>query len=300
MPEAKVGRHASTLGGAAVPPEILAAARRILRHIHQPRRLRNDPKLAPYLPDAAETGEDDHSWLQALEEFVRQALAPLPPRMRIVVERTAFHGEPIGAVAASLGLSERQIYRDRLAAADAIARYLMAARPGPRRIHVSAPRSLDLQLSYIGMLEQVGQLDAAETTLSRLAAEMENPRDRSLVNSHLARLFLEQGRRKNAESAARRALSELVSASGDTLATSEAESVLGDVAFGDGDITGALLALRRAAVGFRSLLRGDDREYACGGLARTLVSQSQVESHCGLFREARDSALEAHRQIQET
>ncbi len=282
-----------------IPPDAVLAARRVLRYFHQPQRLRRDGLVTRYMPAYIDASDSDQFWMESIDAIVRSAIAGEPSRTRIIIERTALDGEPVSAVAKSLGLSERQLYRDRALATDAIARQLIVARQEHQRATVTVARPLDLHLSYAHMLEQLGQLDAAETTLSRLAGQIDSLRDRVIVNSHVARLLLAQGRRKDAESAARLALSEAILTDGDTLARSVVECVLGEIALNSGEMVSAQALLRRSAVGLRSLLAGTDREHACASLARALITQSCVEASIGQYEKACQSAREAQHELRD-
>jgi tetratricopeptide (TPR) repeat protein len=251
------------------------------------------------LSPRVDASEDDQCWLKVTGDIIREALLHVKPRVRAVIERTTFGDEATSRVAKALGISERQVFRDRSEATLSIAAYLAALTPQPSIERTLTIDRLDLLGSYVSMLEQVGQLDAAENVLTRLIYELDKPRDRAILYIHLARLQLEQGAMRGARISADRALMEVAAGNQDCFASSEVESILGEIAFNEGNLAVAFRALRRSAVGHRSLLRSCDRAQAGASLARALLVQSQVESLSGRFSDAHASASEARVHLQE-
>jgi hypothetical protein len=147
------------------------------------------------------------------------------------------------------------------------------------------------------MLEEQGQLSAAEALLTRLRSHVKRPRDSVIVNARLARLLLSEGRRNDADAVASWAITTAVSAEYDTFSLIEAESLLGDIALDSGELGAAEIALRRSIVRFRALLSEPDRELACASLARTLVTLSYCKGHSGLYADGHRLASEAQHQV---
>jgi hypothetical protein len=274
------------------------AIRELLRQLGRPNRLRNDPIASRYV--APTDFENDYNGVDISgEEFIRSIILQLPSRCRIVLERTEIDGQSIAEVSKALAISERQVYRDKAKALSHISASLSstsarAAKPSADAHYESA----DIELSHSDMLEQVGQLETACEVLRGHASSAEDPREQTSAYCALSRLALDKGSLGEARLYANQALSSTFNTSGDTLARSEAESILGEIALRSGRPE-ACDMLRRSSVGLRSQLYGARHDHATVALVRSLIALGTSYSFSGRFREQWDAVKEARNRLNE-
>jgi hypothetical protein len=118
---------------------------------------------------------------------VRAAFDELSPRQREIVIRCEIRCEPYAAVAKSLHLSERHLYRERRAALSRIAHRLLTHEPAKPSITI-APDAFDARVALSEALENAGNWRAAAQTLERLSGDVVAER-RGAVEVRLARLY---------------------------------------------------------------------------------------------------------------
>jgi hypothetical protein len=140
--------------------EVLVAARRVLRDLNDERALRASPLLSHVSKEAI--GHD------RLRAHVLRALERLDPgsrndpesgrnlRQYTILLRCDLERVPHKQVAAALGLSRRQFYRDRRVALLTFARYLATSHTSA--IHIE-PETYDARLLYIETLRERGRYD---------------------------------------------------------------------------------------------------------------------------------------------
>jgi tetratricopeptide (TPR) repeat protein len=282
--------------GSGVSSDQLRTVCDLLRQIGRPNRLRNDQIISRYT-SSDEPHIKGETLAPSVEEFVRAVMSELPPRTRIALERTEFDAQPIPDVARAIGVSERQLYRDRALGLGIIARRLSSRTPEVQTTIDPASLS-DVRLSQASMLEQVGQMEAAIAVLSDMTTTGD-ARDRASANCALARLALEQGSTHEARLFANRAISSSLDSDGDALAQCETDSILGEIAFRHGRSDAASQLLRRASSVLRSLLFGPQHDRATEALARSLIALSMSYNASGRFQEARRAVSEARNHLDE-
>lgn len=276
----------------------LRSVRELLHQLGASNRLRSDPILSRCLiPTDDETA--CKTLAPSVEELIQSVLRRLPPRVRMGLERTEFHDQTVSEAAKSLGISERQLYRDRAFAFRIIAGLLSSHPTDHVRPRVEIRDRTDVRLSHARMLEQVGQLDAAATVLADLALATDNATDRASTFCALTRLALEQGNLHGARSYADHAISSTFACGGDAFARCEADSVLGEIALRHGRPDAATQVLRRAAIGLRALLGGSQHDRATVALARCLIALTVSHHLSGRFREAWDAITETRSRLSE-
>jgi len=266
------------------------AIRELLRQLGRTNRLRNHPIASRYVAPSVDTSG---------EEFIRSIILQLPSRCRIVLERTEIDGQSIAEVSKALVISERQVYRDKAKALDFIAAGLpVASARAAQPVTAVHYESADIRLSHSDMLEQVGQLEIACDVLRDFASSAEDPREQTSAYCALSRLALDKGSLGDARLYANQALSCTFNTSGDTLARSEAEAVLGQIALRSGRPE-ACDMLRRSSVGLRSQLYGARHDHATVALARSLIALGTSYNFSGRFREQWDAIKEARNRLNE-
>jgi tetratricopeptide (TPR) repeat protein len=284
--------------GSRLPSKELQSIRELLHQVSGLHRFSDDPALSCYVSttDLATV----HTALTPLAaELIHSALSELPPRVRLALERTEFEGKTISDVAVSLGISERQVYRDRARAFSAVAQRLALCRAKSAPVRLEMSDSWQIRWSQARMLEQVGQLDAATDVLLDLASKTDNPPDRVSTYCALTRLALEQGDGSSARSYADRALSSTFADGADSLARCEADSILGEIALQHGRPEAAAQVLRRSRSRLRALLGGTQHDRALEVLSRVLTALSVAYSFSGCFKQAWDIANEARQRVSE-
>jgi tetratricopeptide (TPR) repeat protein len=111
-------------------------------------------------------------------------------RQREIVVRCDVRGERYAAVAKSLHVSERHVFRERRTALSAIAHRLLTELPAGTKPAVTvAPDAFDVRVALSEALENGGNWQAAADILERLAADVAPAEERGSVEIRLARLY---------------------------------------------------------------------------------------------------------------
>jgi tetratricopeptide (TPR) repeat protein len=186
-----------------------SAVSRLLRDLRDPQRLQRNAlyrQLAQPFDDPAGG---------SLRRSIVVQLQRLSPRRRAILIRYELNGEPLEPVAADLGLSRRQFFRDRRAGLGALAELLttnsrepsLAPTALPRAVEFGAERASLLQ-SVIAGLRHAGEVNAALARLRDLAGSAPARsvrRDALLQTAEIARDYGDRA-------TARRVLAELAGA----------------------------------------------------------------------------------------
>ena len=155
----------------------------LLRHLHDGAALRANPIAARYFSPAAGSATAEDVEAEALAR-VRAAISAAVEhvfiagpdeqanvhsrRQRTIIERCDLRREPHALVAADLGLSRREFYRERKRACGPIAEYLAHVDlTDPAR---SLPDEFDLTLTFAESLCRLGRHDAAIASMETLGA----------------------------------------------------------------------------------------------------------------------------------
>src|ERR1700722_8851087 len=164
------------------------AGRHLLRHLGDARALRRNPLAQRWI--APRTGDPDA--LASVGGAVRRALAAMDGEVPVRRWRTARHtvillrmdvgAEAADAVATDLGLSQRQLRRERRLAHDRFLEAFRSLEPGAARV---SERTADLQIDHASRLADSGEATSALAILedvARRAAES-TARCRALVRA---------------------------------------------------------------------------------------------------------------------
>lgn len=292
-------KRATTLAAqkAAHVGDQLRAVRELLRELGRPARLRQDPIISRFV--AEEKRDIDPQILSpAVEELLRATIHGLPARARIVLERIELEGQSVSKVACALGLSVRQVYRDRALALRLIAQRL-ALLPQPARLTITVSPVTDVRLAHAIMLAQIGQLTTASDALGDISSNAPDPHERIRADCALIRLALEQGSSTQARSFAQRAMTRALALESDGLARYEVESTLGELALRYGRADAASQMLKRSATMVRRFLGGLQHDYAAEVLARALIARSIAHTAAGQLDDAWDTISEARERLHE-
>jgi tetratricopeptide (TPR) repeat protein len=161
---------------ATVSPAVIA---HLLRHLNDGSALRANAVAAPYFAAGPADGESDDESLMRIRAAVEGAVLRIfdecsdrshvyARRRRTILEQCDLRSRPREEVAAELGLSRRQFYRDRSEAIRLLAAFFThaARRPEPR----SMPSEFELSLEYAQSLAHLGRRSAAIASIKALVA----------------------------------------------------------------------------------------------------------------------------------
>ncbi|HEY1654579.1 MAG TPA: hypothetical protein VGF86_05645 [Candidatus Tumulicola sp.] len=191
----------------------------LLRHLHDATALRANPIAARYFSETSSGGvisedlEADaltrvHAALSAAVELVfaprgDEAASAHALRQRAIVEACDLHAEPHAKVAADLGLSRREFYRERKRAREHLAQYF--ARVEPHGAVQGRPNEFELALDFADSLSRLGRHDAAVVSMEALSERAGGAVERIRVNVALAAAHCDVGRIEAAHEAVGRA-----------------------------------------------------------------------------------------------
>ena len=270
----------------------LAEVREFINQLREPRRLRRSDFVARYLGGRIDLGADDYRLARYVRALVQEAVAGAPQRARAILERTAFEGHSCRAAARSLGISERQVHRDRNLAIATIASYLKRVEPTRLVSDVKASDVLEVRLGQATMLGELGLFDRAESTLNDVVRSSEAKPDKAFVLSRLARLCIARGRlgagRAYAESA--------LAIAGEARSTGEAANArgaLGRLEIMAGNVGEGSATLRATVHALRPLAAAGDDARAREALAEAYLGRWEAYRIAGFPREADAAARQA-------
>ena len=162
------------------------ASRHLLRNLDNVAELKRNPLVCEYFPGAgngarrrdatsdslvvARICDDVRSALASCSDFARDRNHVSLGRLHAVLLRCEIEDGPVAAVAAELGLSERQLRRERRSAHDAFVRAFSARHRDPR-VRVTACNAATLRLAEAVNLHELGQSVLAQTTFASIAAD---------------------------------------------------------------------------------------------------------------------------------
>ncbi|HKU81670.1 MAG TPA: hypothetical protein VJP76_05825 [Candidatus Tumulicola sp.] len=188
--------------------ERFEAVGHLLRHLHDAAALRANPIAARYFRQSASDGlisedlqADAMTRLRAalsaaLESaFVRGAgeqASARATRQRAIVERCDLHGESHAAVAADLGLSRREFYRERKRARERLAEYF--ARTPEGSLVQGRPDEFSLALAFADSLRGLGRHEAAIASIEALHARAGGAAERIQASVAIAATQCDAGR----------------------------------------------------------------------------------------------------------
>jgi hypothetical protein len=166
------------------------ATRHLLRNLDNAVELRRNPLVRTYFQSTPRrrNAAEDHTALEQIRDDVRVALSRFSEfvpdgayialgRMHAALLRCDIDDQPLPAVAAELGLSERQLRRERQAAHDAFARaFRTLRRKGVAPTTVGDVTTL--RLAEAVELHELGQDSIAQSAFASIASSAANPAQR--------------------------------------------------------------------------------------------------------------------------
>lgn len=262
----------------------------LVRHLHASNRLYSQAvlsRLANLIPQRANVGPAEA--VELLGRVLSHILDELTPRQRVILDRCDVHGQNATAVANSLSISRRQLYRERKTALGRIADRLIVtselSRTGVITVKSDA-RSDRMALSQA--LENGGHWRPAADVLGRLAEELDEPDQRIDVEIQLAYLYLRADRltmaRNHVEIAGK--LADRVYA-GREWRQAEVDTAAADIALGAWDMRTAAHLAHRSIAQLESWAGGTDEIRVHNALANALLVKSFVAMGQGSVESSR-------------
>ena len=235
---------------------------------------------------------DDVELMRSAQSALWSALEGLNGRARTVIERTALQGESCRSSARTLGISERQLHRDRAAAIAHVARRIPTTpNAGTMAQPVIVTNILDLQWSRAIAQEELGLFDASQTLLCEIR-EASNDTERARALAYLSGQSLQRGRITEASRFASEARATALS-TGNAVAHSTATIAEARIRVAAGQVEAGESTLRRSVVELRALMADGHQTAAAEPLVNALVSQWEVFRLLGRPRDAHSAASEA-------
>jgi tetratricopeptide (TPR) repeat protein len=169
--------------------QVLHACRDVLRQLDSPSALRGNILL-----EASPLADLPHGVLRdRLQVIVENTLKLLTDRQALIIRRCDVCGERFSLVATDLGISIRQLFRDRGDALAEITAEIVRANPkAPARVVTRSP--LDTLVRSAEALVQCGNWRSASDMLESAVGALADPFDRMRIVLILAELYLEAGR----------------------------------------------------------------------------------------------------------
>lgn len=176
--------------------QVHRACRHLLRHIGDARAFATNPLAAPVVAEfrrekAAAVNRRAANYVRSV---LRAVANDLPERQRIILTRCDLERQSHKRVAADLGLSMRQFYRERQALIESLAEIL----PERLRAHAASTASVvdvsALELARARTLQYGGDPTAATVLLRSIAESFDDPRVATEARAQLASLFVQHNR----------------------------------------------------------------------------------------------------------
>jgi tetratricopeptide (TPR) repeat protein len=231
--------------------------------------------------------------------MVRLAFGELTVRQREILVRCDIKGERYAALARSLHVSERHVFRERRIALSNIAERLLSHVPACTKPGVVVvPDAFDVRLALSEALENGGNWQAAAEILERLAADVASPEQRGLIEVRIARLYRDADLFAPAyqHADAARILAERATIDGD-LQRVEADLAVAAVAVGAGDWQLSDDLAQHSLARLRPLADGSLGRRVPNGLAEALLLKAELLVDNGGVEQALDLASEACRVV---
>lgn len=227
--------------------------------------------------------------------IVRCAFGELTMRQREIVVRCDIKGERYAAVATSLHVSERHVFRERRTALSSIVNRLLTEIPACTKPAVTvASDAFDVRFALGEALENGGNWQRAAEILERLAADVASLEQRGLVEVRLARLYRDAdlfARAYHHADLAKR-LAERATIDGDSQRV-EADVALAGVAAGAGNWKHADDLAQQSIVRLRPWTDGSLGTRVPSALAEALLLKAELLVDNGGVEQAFNLALEA-------
>jgi hypothetical protein len=154
---------------------VAVACRHLFRNLKNAEALRRNPLVASFFPPNRTNVQDTLEALASISDAIREAAVTLAPcgregrggRHRMIIERCELSEDPPGIVAADLGLSTRQLYRERQLARLKVGMELQLA--NTRRGRWTVSDQGEYGIAQAALFNEFGQNDKARSILAEIA-----------------------------------------------------------------------------------------------------------------------------------
>lgn len=190
-----------------------AAVRHLLRHLNDPQELAGNPLTSDIFRDRIRSGLTMRDALRLVREAVTQCIDRITQsegdsvvrernsRAATILRRCDIDGAAHAQVAAELGLSRRQFYRDRSLALQLLATEMEDRIQTPQSGSAAAADLATLAYESVEALLAVGQFDHAKAALERISRSACAPEDRIRACCDLVDIHCEDVRHAGAAQA---------------------------------------------------------------------------------------------------
>ncbi|HEY2473561.1 MAG TPA: hypothetical protein VGI19_02050 [Candidatus Cybelea sp.] len=208
----------------------------------------------------------------------------------MIVRRCDMHCEAFALVASDLGISTRQLFRDRANALSEITTQILHAE-APSSVAVTvAPCAVDALMRSAEALVQCGNWRAAVDMLENAVGSVERPDERARIRMSLGELYLEAGRVNLAK---QHIEAQIADPAGSPWQQLYVQMLQARLTYSSGDARAAEAPLRKSIRSFRQLAREFPSKAALEGFARSLMIQSDLNVKLGKISDAAAASREA-------
>jgi len=281
----KEGRHDQFIEGFTAT-QVFHACRDLLRRLDRSASLRGNILLAASPIASAPPGVVRNE----LRFVIGRTLEVLSERQATIVRRCDMHCEAFALVASDLGISIRQLFRDR---ADALSEITFAILHAQVRNDISfdeAPSAIETLMRSAEALVQCGNWRSASDMLEHALGSVLEPNDLARVRLTLAELYVDAGRINLAK---RHIETQIATPSDSEWQRLFAQILQARLSYSSGDARAAEAPLRKGIRSFRRLACETPSKDAIEGFARSLLIQSDLNWKFGRVTDAAAVSAEA-------
>ncbi|MDQ6826156.1 MAG: hypothetical protein M3Z14_03025, partial [Candidatus Eremiobacteraeota bacterium] len=197
-----------------IPLSDAAAVRHLFRHFNETRFLRRNILAAPYFPQSSLNGASLASAkrLRVLILAIVESLKVAQPgdrdgthafRQHAIIAKYDIGGQPLGKVAAELGIGKSKFYFERRAALGRIAEALKEGAPCPPSANDPSEDDCDPRLAYAETFTASGQFELSADIMRTIVTSTGDGLERIIAWRHLVEALCEGGRMDDAATACR-------------------------------------------------------------------------------------------------
>lgn len=276
----------------------IAAARHLLRHLHNPRALSHNPLVARLFEP--KRSANDAPVMLRVRDIVGNAIQGLKAgpnydvraahsaRQHAIITRYDVAGESLAIIANDLHIRTSKFYYERRAALGRLAQFVHCIVSAESA--ASNSDATNVQVRSAAALEDVGQSDLALAVLRGLIKEAPSAIQRALASCRLVKVLCDLGKIQEASEAleiAHRAASELGFSDGEAgLLAGELEFATLRIAIDKGKTAEALDIGSRSCASLRNLCDSSGSEPATILLVSMLCQLGSLKSNCGMVTDA--------------
>jgi tetratricopeptide (TPR) repeat protein len=285
VPTPSDGRHDELIEG-FTKTQVLHACRDLLRRLDRSASLRGNILLAASPMASAPPGVARDE----LGSIVTSALETLTERQATIVRRCDMQCEAFALVASDLGISTRQLFRDRTDALSEIALRVLDAQARNNQVVDITAYTVEPLMRSAEALEQCGNWRAAADMLESAIGSVAEPSDRARVRLRLGELYVEAGR---VNLARQHIETQITAAPVSEWQRLYAQILHARLAYASGDARAAEAPLRKTIRSFRQVACESPSKDAIEAFTRSLLIQCDLNLKLGKVTDAAAVSAEA-------